>query len=170
MAENNGSDAAPAKKGKLKLIILLVVMIILAIALSVAGTLWFLGDKLTTPGSGEDSATGAAAEEIFVPSTYLDLEKPLVTTVQSEGRQRYAQVHVSLEASDPEALAAARMHLPLIRSRLVMVLGNSQFAGLQTPEGRRALADTMLEAVNQVLDQEGQPAVTRVLFRNFVVQ
>ncbi len=169
MAENNGSDAAPAKKGKLKLIILLVVMIILAIALSVAGTLWFLGDKISTPGSDGDAAS-ESAEEIFVPSTYLDLEKPLVTTVQAQGRQRYAQVHLSLEASDPEALAAARVHLPLIRSRLVMVLGNSQFTGLQTPEGRRELADTMLEAVNQVLEQEGQPAVTRVLFRNFVVQ
>lgn len=169
MAENNGSDTAPAKKGKLKLIILLVIVVILAIALSVAGTLWFLRDDASTPDVGGDNG-GEAAEEVFVPSTYLDLEKALVTTVQAQGRQRYAQVYVSLEASDPAALAAAKVHLPLIRSRLVMVLGNSQFAELQTPEGRRALADTMLGTVNQVLEQEGQPAVTRVLFRNFVVQ
>ncbi len=169
MAENNGSDTAPAKKGKLKLIILLVIIVILAIALSVAGTLWFLGKDSSTPEAGGENPD-QVQEEVFVPSTYLDLEKALVTTVQAEGRQRYAQVYVSLEASDPEALTAAKVHLPLIRSRLVMVLGNSQFTGLQTPEGRRGLADKMLEAVNQVLEQEGQPAVTRVLFRNFVVQ
>jgi len=169
MAENNGSDTAPAKKGRLKLIILLVIIVILAIALSVVGTLWFLRDDASTPDTGGENGE-EAAEEVFVPSTYLDLEKPLVTTVQAEGRQRYAQVYVSLEASAPQALAAAKVHLPLIRSRLVMVLGSSQFTDLQTPEGRRALADTMLDAVNQVLEQEGQPAVTRVLFRNFVVQ
>jgi flagellar FliL protein len=41
---------------------------------------------------------------------------------------------------------------------------------LQTPEGRQTLADSMLQTVNQVLEQEGEPAIDRVLFRNFVVQ
>ncbi|MCK7547079.1 flagellar basal body-associated protein FliL [Marinobacter koreensis] len=166
MAENTASDGAPAKKGKLKLIILITVVLILAIGLSVAGTLWFLGDGL--PGS--DSEESAPAEEAFVPSSYVDIEKPLVTTVQAEGRQRYAQVFVSLSATDPEALAAAELHMPLIRSQLVMVLSSSQFMELQTPEGRRGLAEKMLATVNQVLEQEGKPAIDGVLFRNFVVQ
>lgn len=169
MAENNASNEAPAKKGKLKMIILLVVVIILAIVLSVVGTLWFLGGGLPGMDSGETSAE-TPAEEPFVPSTYVELEKALVTTVQAEGRQRYAQVYLSLEAVDPQALAAAQLHLPLIRSQLVMVLGNSDFNELQTPEGRRGLADKMLTTVNQVLEQEGEPAIKRVLFRNFVVQ
>jgi flagellar FliL protein len=94
----------------------------------------------------------------------------LVTTVQAQGRQRYAQVHLSLEASDPAALAAAETHMPLIRSQLVMVLGNSDFNELQTPEGRASLAARLLETVNQVLTDEGAPSIKRVLFRNFVVQ
>ena len=68
------------------------------------------------------------------------------------------------------ALAAADVHMPLIRSQLVMVLGSSDFMQLQTPEGRQTLADSMLQTVNQVLEQEGEPAIDRVLFRNFVVQ
>lgn len=93
-----------------------------------------------------------------------------MTTVQAQGRQRYAQVHLSLEASDPAALAAAETHMPLIRSQLVMVLGNSEFNELQTPEGRSALAEQLLTTVNQVLEEEGEPSIKRVLFRNFVVQ
>ncbi|KEF31931.1 Flagellar biosynthesis protein FliL [Marinobacter nitratireducens] len=170
MAENNASEAAPAKKGKLKMIIMLLVVIVLAIALSVVGTLWFLGDGLPGMGGDEGEASGEPAEEQFVPSTYVELEKPLVTTVQAEGRQRYAQVYLSLEAVDPQALAAAELHLPLIRSQLVMQLGSSDFNELQTPEGRRSLADRMLATVNQVLEQEGEPAIKAVLFRNFVVQ
>ncbi|MGO1501402.1 MAG: flagellar basal body-associated FliL family protein [Marinobacter sp.] len=169
MAENSAAEAAPAKKGKLKLIILFTIVVILAIALSIAGTLWFLGGGL--PGMGDDSeAEGEVAEETFTPSAYLEIEKALVTTVQGEGRQRYAQAYVAFGAKDPQALAAAKLHLPLIRSQLVMVLGNSSFTKLQTPEGRQGLADNMLTTVNQVLEQEGEPAVNRVLFRNFVVQ
>lgn len=169
MAENNAAGAAPAKKSKLKLIILLTLVVILAIVLSIAGTLWFLGDGL--PGMSDDSgAEGEVVEETFTPSTYLEIEKALVTTVQGEGRQRYAQAYVAFGATDPEALAAARLHLPLIRSQLVMLLGNSSFTELQTPEGREGLAENMLATVNQVLEQEGEPAVNRVLFKNFVVQ
>ncbi|MGO3294981.1 MAG: flagellar basal body-associated FliL family protein [Marinobacter sp.] len=169
MAQNSAAEAAPAKKGKLKLIILLTVVVLLAIALSVAGTLWFLGGGL--PGMGDDSgAESDVAEESFTPSVYLEIDKALVTTVRGEGRQRYAQAHVAFGATDPEALAATKLHMPLIRSQLVMVLGNSSFTKLQTPEGRKGLADHMLATVNQVLEQEGEPAVNRVLFKNFVVQ
>lgn len=169
MAKNSTAEAAPAKKGKLKLIILLVVVVILAIALSIAGTLWFLGGAI--PGMGDPtSEENTVTEEPFIPSAYLEIEKALVTTVQGEGRQRYAQVYVSLEATDPQALAAAKLHMPLIRSQLVMVLGNSSFTDLQTPDGRQDLAGSMLDTVNQVLEQENEPIIGRVLFRNFVLQ
>ncbi|GGE58421.1 hypothetical protein GCM10011533_08720 [Streptosporangium jomthongense] len=169
MAQSSTAEAVPARKGKLKLIILIAVALILAIALSIAGTLWFLGDGI--PGMGDDVAgENAVAEEVFTPSVYMGIEKALVTTVQGEGRQRYAQVYLSFEAKDPQALTAAKLHLPLIRSQLVTVLGSSSFTELQTPEGRAGLADTMLATVNQVLEQEGEPSINRVLFRNFVVQ
>ncbi|MBL1274184.1 MAG: flagellar basal body-associated FliL family protein [Oceanospirillales bacterium] len=169
MAENSAPEATPAKKGKLKLIILVTLVVILAIALSVAGTLWFLGGGL--PGMGDDAqAEDNMAVETFVPTAYLDIEKALVTTVQGEGRQRYAQAYVAFGATDPQALVAAKLHMPLIRSQLVMVLGSSSFAELQTPEGRQGLAESMLATVNQVLEQEGEPSVNQVLFKNFVVQ
>ncbi|HTN34224.1 MAG TPA: flagellar basal body-associated FliL family protein [Marinobacter sp.] len=175
MAENKRTEAEPAKdvtpgkKGKLKLIIMLVIILILAVVLSVVGTLWFLGDGFPGLGGDKDKAE-TPAEEVFIPSSYVELDKALVTTVQADGRQRYAQVFLALEAVNPQALAAAQLHLPLIRSQLITVLGGSDFNELQTPEGRRDLAVKMLDTVNQVLEQEGEPPVKRVLFRNFVVQ
>ena len=122
MAENTATEA-PAKKGKLKLIIMLVIIIILAVGLSVVGTLWFLGGGL--PGA-DDAETTTSAEPAFVVSSYTEIEKALVTTVQAQGRQRYAQVYVSFEAKDPAALAAADVHMPLIRSQLVMEFSNAR--------------------------------------------
>lgn len=168
MAEDN-APAAPAKKGKLKLIILLIAVVVLAIGLSVVGTLWFLGGSI--PGiTGGDADAATEQAEVFVPSTYTVLDKTLVTTVQAPGRQRYAQAYLAFEADDPQALAAASQHMPLLRSRLISVLGDRSFEDLQTPEGRQTLADDMLAAVNSALEQEGEPPLLRVLFRNFVVQ
>ncbi|MEP4393901.1 MAG: flagellar basal body protein FliL, partial [Marinobacter sp.] len=51
MAENNAPPEAPAKKGKLKLILMLTVVLVLAVGLSVLGTMWFLGGGI--PGMGD---------------------------------------------------------------------------------------------------------------------
>lgn len=169
MAENNAPPEAPAKKGKLKLILMLIVVVILAVGLSVVGTMWFLGGGIPGMDTAEQEESTEQAE-VFVPSTYTVLEKALVTTVQAEGRQRYAQVYLAFEAQDPVALEAANRHMPLLRSRLIAVLGGKDFNELQTPEGRQALADDMLVTVNSALEQEGEPPLLAVLFRNFVVQ
>jgi flagellar FliL protein len=169
MAENNAPAAAPPKKGKLKLILILTLLVLLAIGLSVVGTLWFIGADMPGMGGGGEGET-EVVEEAFVPSGYTLLEKALVTTVQAEGRQRYAQVYLALEAKDQNALAGARLHMPLLRSQLIGVLAGSDYVELQTPAGRQGLADQMLLAANSVLEREGEPPLEGVLFRNFVVQ
>jgi flagellar FliL protein len=169
MAEDNTpAQEPPKKKGKLKLILILTLLVVLAVGLSVVGTLWFMGAEI--PGLSSDEPSTEEVEDVFVPSGYTVLEKALVTTVQAEGRQRYAQVYLALEAKDPNALAAANLHMPLLRSQLIGVLANTDFIELQTPAGRQALADNLLVAANDVLKQEGEPPLSRVLFRNFVVQ
>lgn len=169
MAEDNApAQAPPKKKGKIKLILVLTLLVVLAIGLSVVGTLWFIGADI--PGLSGGDATTEEVEDAFVPSSYTVLEKSLVTTVQAEGRQRYAQVHIAFEAKEQAALDAARMHMPLLRSQLIGVLAGSDFMELQTPDGRKQLAEQMLGAANSVLEQEGEPPLMAVLFRNFVVQ
>lgn len=164
MAENNEAAAAPAKS-KLKLIILLVVVVLLAVGLSVAGTLWFLQS------SGSDGSEEApAGEELFEPSQYYVMDKALVATLQSEGRQRYGQVYLAFSARDPAALAAVEKHMPLLRSQLLSVLGSQAFDDLRTVAGRDALIQAMLVQVNETLAAEGEPAVEQILFRNFVLQ
>jgi flagellar FliL protein len=168
MAENTGKENAPAPaKSKLKLIVLLVVVIILAIGLSVAGTFWFLGP------SAQDTTESDEPEEVavvFEPSQYYVIRKPLVSTVQSEARQRYAQIYLAFAARDKEALEAVELHLPLVRNRLLSVLNSQRFTEIQTPAGRDKLISDMLSAVNQTLEKEGEPPVEQILFRNFVLQ
>jgi flagellar FliL protein len=60
--------------------------------------------------------------------------------------------------------------MPLIRSEVTKVLSSTGFSDLQSPEGRKDLAQQMSDRVNQVLEQEQETTIERVLFRNFVVQ
>lgn len=165
MAENDVPAEAP-KKGKLKLIILLVMVILLAVGLSIAGTFWFLNKDNPDAPQSDDVET----IEIFVPNQYHVIEKPLVATIQDENRTRYAQIYVAFEAHDAAPLEATRKHLPLLRSRLLSVVGGQSFTGLQTVEGRDQLIEAMLASVNGVLEQEGAPPVSNVLFLNYVLQ
>lgn len=165
MAENDVPAEAP-EKGKLKLIILLVTVILLTIGLSIAGTFWFLNKDNPAAPQNDDVET----VEIFAPNQYHVIEKPLVATIQDDNRTRYAQVYLAFEAQDATPLEATRKHLPLLRSRLLSVLGGQSFTGLQTVEGRDQLIDAMLASVNGVLEQEGAPPVSKVLFLNFVLQ
>lgn len=163
---DDAPEAAP-KKGKLKLILLISLVVVLAIGLSIGGTLWFLKDQAPDEA---DASADESQEEVFQPSQYTVLDKALVTTVQAEGRQRYAQVYVAFEADNAEALAATELHMPLLKSQLINVVAGSDFMVLQTPEGRAELAANMLATVNSVLEQEGEPPLKRVLLRNFVLQ
>lgn len=155
--------AVPAQKGKLKTILLLVVVLVVAVGLSVAGTLWFLKEPQT--GAGTETA-----EPDFAPALYWAMTKPLVTTVRHSGTQRYVQVYLAFEADEQAPLDAVEKHLPLIRNTLISTLGQADFMGLQSTEGRSELPDQLLVAVNEVLEQEREPEVRRVLLRNFVVQ
>lgn len=167
MADNNDVAAAP-KKGRLKTILLLIIVLALAIGLSIAGTLWFLGQGGEESAAANDEAE--AEQQAFVPSAYLVMDKPLVTTIGHTDRQRYVQVYLALESNQQAALQAAEKHLPLLRNALISELANGEFMTLQTVEGRQALPEQLLAAVNQTLEAEGEPAVDRVLFRNFVIQ
>ncbi|MAA63222.1 MAG: flagellar basal body protein FliL [Alteromonadaceae bacterium] len=167
MAENK-ENAPAGGKSKLKLIIILTLVVLMAVGLSVAGTYWLLkGDS----DSGSDAAdSDEPAEEVFVPSRYLTIEKPFIVTLTADGRQRYMQIFVAFQSRDQAALDAAETHMPLIRSRLLSLFGGQDFAAMQTVEGKQQLLADTLAAVNGVLEQEGASPVDRILFENFVLQ
>lgn len=160
-----------AERKSLKTILIGAIVVILAIGLSVGATLFFLqGDK-----SAETSvAASGDAEEAAVPAVpviYFSFEKPFITTVAQGDRSRYMQVFMALATHDPVAEAGLKTHLPLLRSRLLTLLGSGDFLTLQTEAGRQALKAEALAMINGVLEQEGVPAVVeQVLFTNFVLQ
>lgn len=159
MADNEKAKGG----GRLKLIIIIVVAVILAIVLSVAGTLFFLGN------GGGPEGTETADSAGHVPASYFELEDPLVVTIGGD-QQRYAQISLAIVMRDNDVSSQLEQHLPTIRSRLQNVLQRQEYAELHLTERKEELAQTLLETVNEVLKEEGAAPVERVLFTNFVMQ
>ncbi len=163
MAGEEKEKGEGKKSGNVKTMIIIAVAAVVTAVLSVVGTLFFLTDA-------EDTRDAGSAEEVHVPARYVTIERPLVVGIAGEARQRFLQVHVAFVVRDDDVADGVERHKPAIRSRLQSVLQREEYATLHTDEGKIALQETLLTAVNEVLETEGVAPVEKVLFTNFVMQ
>ncbi|WP_324831098.1 flagellar basal body-associated protein FliL [Pseudomonas saxonica] len=161
------SDAVkdPADKGKLKLIILIAVAVLLAMGASVGATWYFMKS------ADKDSATVAQASSAKLPAIYEAMSPAFVVNFNANGRQRYMQVSMSLQARDQGDLNALKVHMPVIRNNLVMLFSGQSFDDLATPVGQEMLRQKATTSVQEVAQKElGKVVIDQVLFTNFVLQ
>lgn len=159
--EQEGEEQqAPSSKKKLFIIIALAVLV-----LAVAGgaTFFLMGDD-------DNEEVAEEAEVVIAPALYLDLEPPMLATLSVDGKQRYMQVSLNVMSREQAALDAVDYHMPFIRSKLNSIYGSADFKMAQTIEGKEALRDQTLKAINDVLEAEGEALVEAVYFTNFVMQ
>ena len=170
--EDADGEAAAADTGKKKKKILLLAGLGLALLLVAGGLSWLALSLLSddTP-AAEETASAEPAEPEKVPALYLSLDPPFLANYAVGNRQQYVQVAVAVMARDQATLDGVNTHMPLIRNRLVMLLGGEQFSQLQTDQGREQLREKLLAAIREILEKEiGKPGVEQVLFTNFVMQ
>ncbi|MCQ4263655.1 flagellar basal body-associated protein FliL [Stutzerimonas stutzeri] len=164
-----GPEAVSAGKGRLKLIIVIVVAMLVAVALSVGGTLYFMGKGDDLGGSKSEEAAAVVSGK--QPAIYEVLMPAFVVNFNHKGRQRYMQVSIALMTRDQAALDALKVHMPLLRNRLVMLLSSQDFEALKTPVGKEMLRQQATASVQELAQKEiGKLAVEQVLFTNFVLQ
>ncbi|MBD8473596.1 flagellar basal body-associated protein FliL [Pseudomonas sp. CFBP 8770] len=165
--EEAKEPAAKEGKGKLKLIILLVVGLLLAIGLSVGAT-WFLMHK---PAEAPADKTPADAAHVKPAAIYEPLTPAFVVNFKQNGRDRYMQVSIVLQARDKADMDALKVHTPVIRNNLVMLFSGQPFETLTTPIGQEMLRQKATASVQEVAQKEvGKPVIDQVLFTNFVLQ
>lgn len=170
--EAAAGEEKPAGKSKLKLIILIVVALLLAIGLSVGATWFFLskgGDK-KDEGKKEEAAAEHAAP-VKQPAIYEPLAPAFVVNFNQSGRQRYMQVSVALMARDKGEMDALKVHMPVLRNKLVMLFSGQNFDNLVTAVGKEMLRQQATATVQELAKQEtGKVVIEQVLFTNFVLQ
>lgn len=165
MADKEGLDVGveEGKTGGKKKLIIIVVLALLLIGGGGAAAYFFLFSD-----SSDSGETRAAPLE---PSVYLSLEPAFTVDFMVDGRRRYLQLNMTLKSRNSRQVDAVKQHEPLIRNSLVLLFSSQSFEELKTAEGKMALKEASLNAVNGILEQEtGQAGMDDVLFTSFVMQ
>ena len=127
-------------------------------------------------GEAAPAAEGAAEGEHAAPAhggkaEYVALTPSFVVNLNDEEAMRYLQLEVEVSTTGSGAADAIKLHMPLIRNNLLMIMGQKHYHDLDTREGKEALRAEMLEEIQKVMvEQTGKPGVDAVYFTSFVMQ
>lgn len=119
--------------------------------------LFFMVAALLSPFASANSGGGAAAPQ------------PLVFTVNL-GASHYLRVEVVLEPAKPEAAHELEIYRPRVVHEVILLLSGQDEAKMRSLEGKKALMEEILDAVNHVIHSNRKNGVKEVLFPAFIIQ
>jgi flagellar protein FliL len=164
MAENeqaegaDGADAAPSKKGKLKLIIAAAGFV----AILGAGAGWFF----LTRGHGDEVKHAEAAPP--KPPSYVEVPDMMVNLVGAPGeRVQYLRVKVVLEIKEEKQVEAIKPNLPRVTDLFQTYLRELRPSDINGSAGLFRLKEELTKRVNNAVAPQ---QVSAVLFKEIVVQ
>jgi flagellar FliL protein len=137
-----------------------------------------LGKSAAKAGDPADAAHGDGAEGESpdadhppAPASYLSLEPAFVVNLESGDEAHYLQAEIQLMSRDVVGLENAKVHVPMLRNALLLLLGQQKPADLATRTGKEKLQQAALAEVQKVLKGEtGKPVIEAVYFTSFVMQ
>ena len=158
LEEAAGGATAP-KKSNTKLMLIAGVLLLLA----GGGGAWFLMGK-----GGEESAPAKQAAP--KPPVFVAMD-PFTVNLQPEAGEQYLQVQFTLQLADEKQVELIKLYMPLVRSRVLMLLSSKRPSELSTPEGKKKLQDEVIATIKQPFTPQSPPqGVTGVFFTSFVIQ
>ncbi len=104
---------------------------------------------------------------------YVELSKGLVVNYgePSLNRLKYLKVAVSVRVASAEEADLVEYHRPALLDTLVQVFSSSEEETIKSPDGKMAVRELALEALQGVMKaEEGDIVIQDLLFANFVVQ
>ena len=160
-------------------VLLILIGLVLVLVLGMGGGMFMIWTKLS-----------AASPKAVVPETEAevvpDKAKPedigavvsmdtFIVNLADPGGNRYLRVTMDLElAGKPADKSAGKTagdelakRMPQIRDAILMILSTKRYADISTTEGKTALREEILNAVNGLL---ASSQISRIYFKEFVIQ
>lgn len=163
-------DAKEEKKPEKNKPILLIAIIGILVLMNGIGAALFFMNK----GEDAEQEESPVEESQKTKAIYFSLDPAYVVNFKDENnKQHLLQVKIMVMHRDPRLDEMLKVHAPLIRNNLLVLLSSQNFSKLQTQEGKSELAEAALDEVQSILqDEEGDDTlvIERVLFTDFVMQ
>jgi flagellar protein FliL len=162
--------AAPAK-GKSKLLVILVAVFAL-LAAGGGGAAFFFHKKASDSEAAKEDGGDAKSEK---KKSKKDSKPPVFTTLENftvnlsgEG-EHFLQLGVVLQLKDEETSEKVKSYLPMIRNKVLLLASSKTAEELQTPKGKQALVNEILEATRAPFKDDGED-VQAVLLGGMLIQ
>ena len=153
------AEAAPSKKGKLKLIIAAVGFLVI---IGGGGGAWLLMSK----GHGDEKKHAEAAH--VKPPSYVEVPEIMVNLVSLPGeRVQYLKVKVVLEVKEDKAIEAIKPSMPRVTDIFQTYMRELRAGDLNGSSGLFRLKEELTRRVNTAVAPQ---QVSAVLFKEIVIQ
>lgn len=117
------------------------------------------------------AAKAEDAKKKAAPAVYYAFDPPLIVNFDDEQAVRFLQLQMDVLARDQETIEAVKLHSPVIRNNLLMLMNGRDYKALMTREGKEKLRQECLKEIQRILTKEtGKPGIEDVFFTSFVVQ
>ena len=138
--------AAKPKSGKRRKVIMLLAALLLA---SGGGGGWFY-----MRGSQANAKTAEPVHKA-APPTFVSLE---TFTVNLADREHFLQLGVAYEVKGTTIIDAMKIHMPILRSRILLLLSSRSSDDLGSPDGKTKLAEQLVALARGVVVRERRDA------------
>ena len=160
--EEGAPAAAPAPKRSTKKLFVFGALVLLLVLGGGGGAWYFLGAE------PDPNAKPAAAP--VLPPVYLQMEQ-FTVNLQPEVGEQYLQVAFTLQVADQAQVDQIKVYMPLVRSRLLMLLSSKKPSELSSADGKQRLQEEIVATLREPFAPGMQPTgVTGVFFTAFVIQ
>ena len=161
---------APKKGGKKLLIIILAVVLLLVVA--GGGAAFFLMKKKAGDDHEADHPKPAKKKD---PSVFQPLD-PFTVNLADPGREHYLQIGLTYEVATGDVGDALKQQMPLIRSRVLLLLTSKSSDELGSPQGKAKLAGDLVALARGALAnspapgaQNAERGIVDVHFSSFII-
>jgi len=116
-------------------------------------------------------AGGGHDEKKVTYPTYMPMNPAIVVNLAGTTRTRFLRVEIQLYVQTAEDAQAIDRNMPVLRDKLVTMLGGRDPDSLQQPGAREALRNELREALRDTLMlNAGREAIDDLFFTGFIMQ
>jgi flagellar FliL protein len=183
--DNKENEEVEKKSGSstMKIVIVAVLFSVLLSGGLVGATFYFVSNMNASQSSVAKDADTEAAEDEDVesekepvkPPQYYSMDPKFVVSFRDQKSARFMQFSIDIMARDKHVIDNVTLHMPAIRSSLLLLFGNQVYEELVTREGKEKLLIAATADINNTLkslvdEAEQQSVVEASYFNSFVIQ
>ena len=153
----------------MKKIIIFSVAGLVLVGAGIGGAMFFL--KSPEPSEEEQMVEEEATEPQMKDAIYEDMHPAFTINFKEGSKKKFMQVYMVAMFYDMESRDAFKMHMPVVRNNLLMLLSGKDSDELSTMEAKEQLRKDALVAAQTVMQERyGENIVQDIYFTKLVMQ